>query len=165
MANWNDFIKAIRLDDDLNSPSSIKEILDIEVLLGFNLPDELKNIYLNNNGQIGKKKGLFKAVSGYDVYRRPLFLSLKEMYLIWKKLCEDKDMRDYFSFTFIPFASDNKDYPDNVFCLDVETSRVFLLWALAPDPTLPVDWQLTRIKQADSFAQFLDNQILLSSIR
>ena len=164
MADWKRFVEVIsayRLNDELNEAISEAEILRIERSFRVRIPKQLKEIYLSNNGQKCETKGIFKAVYGYDVYEKLILLSAGEMCLVRKKFLSNENYKGFFIKTYFPFAADNKESPENCFCLDIDTGEIFLLVLYAPDWTLPLDWQLWKIKQANTLFHFLDFQILL----
>lgn len=149
---------------DLNPGCRQADVHRMEEKMGISFPDDLKQLYLMNNGQKGKKDGIFKAVSGYSKFSRTKFLSLDAVWLARKCLLSDKEL-DVFKNTDIPFAVDKpiktirKNTMDDVFCSNAETGEVYLLWVAAFDWTLPPDWQTNRIKQADNLAEFFIKQI------
>lgn len=164
MASWNEFLNEIKrfksLFEDLNGPCIHAEIVNAERELNLLFPEDLKIIYLNNNGQSGIETGVFKALSGYDVYKRPKLLSLRSMINMHNAFLKNSDFGAYFKNTYIPFACDDENYPDNVFCVDSECGAVYLLWVSAPDWTLPVDWQLLKVKQTNTLEAFLEIQTM-----
>lgn len=169
MASWNAFLNAIKsfkpLFDDLNGPSSEVEIINAEYELKLSFLEELNNVYLSNNGQLGNEKGVFKALSGYDVYKRPKLLSFSSIINLKNVLLKNSNFGAYFKSTYIPFACDDENYPDNVFCVDSESGEVYLLWVSTPDWTLPVDWQLLKVKQANTLEAFLEIQTMYYRIQ
>jgi cell wall assembly regulator SMI1 len=74
---WNEFLKILQcypqLYEDLNCKCTDEDIHRAEETLAIKLPEELRLIYLTNNGQKGDADGIFKSVSGYNKYTRPKF--------------------------------------------------------------------------------------------
>ena len=143
---------------DLNPGCSTKDLDTAEKSLSLQLPDALRELYLKNNGQTGKAKGIFKAVSGFDKYVRTRFLDLDTAVRIWKALSEDDDV-DVFEAKMIPFAADRDEYCDDVFCMDATTGAVYLLWVGVIDPFMPAEWQTAKIARGTDLCDFLKKQL------
>ena len=53
---------------------------------------------------------------------------------------------------------------DDVFCIDTNTGKIFLLWVMASDPFNPPDWRYNQIEVADSMENFILNQLQIHGI-
>jgi hypothetical protein len=161
---WSEFCRILKLFpktfEDMNTGCKKKDITKAEKEMGMKFPLELSIIYLENNGQKGTQTGIFKALSGWNKYTRPMFLPLESVVRVWKKLKDDPDI-DVFKTHYIPFAVyKDEELVDDVYCLDGETGEVYLLWVLLYDPFSPPDWQTARYKRAKRLADFLVDQRL-----
>lgn len=161
ISEWNNYKELIKPYSSLklNGGCSENEILQCEKILGCDFPEDLRQLYLQNNGEKENSEGIFKIVYGYDIYRRAKFLRLEDIKIVWRKLYEDKEIQDVFFPTDIPFACNfyNKSI-ETIFCIDSRSQNIYLLSVLAIDWTLPVDWQTSRKKRAENLVEFLQKQ-------
>jgi hypothetical protein len=158
---WNIFRGKLKkrenLDDFLSVSCNESDIHKIEILLGLKFPDNLKAIYIQNNGQTGNV-GIFKALSGKSKVSYPVFLSINQIIRVRKILIERN--LDIFYQDLIPFACDSVSTAmDDVLCVDSTNEKVFLLWTSSPDWTLPTDWQTAKFELADNIENFIEKQI------
>lgn len=155
----------------LNPPCSAERIQEVERKLNFEFPSTLKYLLAINNGQRiddeGIKKGIFKSVSGWDVYERHVFLSLEEIRKAYKSFIDDKVLVEEFGANEIPFAIAVCPVPFNqtqykeAFCINSSTGAVSLIWTQHIDPTTPPEWQVEKFKRAESLIEFIEGQIEL----
>ncbi len=161
---WDEYLKLLNcypnLYEDLNCGCQVEDIQRAETIIGLEFPEELRLVYLMNNGQKGNTNGVFKAISGYDKYSRPRFLPIESVITAWRKLLENKEL-DVFEKSYIPFAIDNENNMDDVYCIDAESGEIYLLWVLIYDPFNPAEWQTNKLLRATSLNDFLLNQINL----
>lgn len=161
---WDEYLKILKcypkLYEDLNCGCQEEEIQRVENIVGIRFPEELRSVYLKNDGQKGNTDGIFKAISGYDKYSRPRFLPIASVATAWRNLCNDENL-DIFEKTYIPFAIDNEKKMDDVYCINVESGDIYLLWVLIDDPFHPAEWQTNKFLRATSLKEFLLNQINL----
>ncbi len=161
---WHEFLQVIKcyptLFEDLNNGCEINEIEQVEKTMNLSFPSDLRSVYLSNNGQKGSQDGIFKAVSGYNKYSRPKLLDTKSIVTVWRTLSE-KTYTNVFKASYIPFAADNIESADDVYCIDSNTGEVFLLWVLIYDPFNPIEWQINKFLKASSLKGFLSYQIAL----
>jgi hypothetical protein len=75
----------------------------------------------------------------------------------WYKLSNNQSI-DVFSKTYIPFATDNENNMDDVYCVDTQTGQVYLLWVLIYDFFNPVEWQTGKFLKAATINEFLRMQ-------
>nr|WP_106781356.1 SMI1/KNR4 family protein [Lysinibacillus timonensis] len=104
-----------------------KDLEEIEITLGFQLPQELKDHYLQYNGGLPKKPCFFEEESGLETrvhvflpmkYRNNIGYTLEEGYLDFKN-------REITPQKYLPFAN---DAGGNVFCIDLDSKQVVLIY-------------------------------------
>jgi len=162
LKTWNKFKAKTTVfpdfEDDLNPGCRIEDITKVEEKMELKFPNDLKTLYLTNNGQKGKGEGIFKASSGYSKFSKLYFLDIDKILHIYNLLNANKV--DVFAPELIPFAVDDEGEPmDDVYCIDSKTGEIYLLWVNAIDWTLPEDWQTAKLKRADNLIEFIESQI------
>lgn len=120
-------------------------------------PNDLRLVLNLSNGQNLSNPGVFEAKSGYSKVSKLKLLNLEQTLALKATLQNTADL-DVFNTNMTPFAVDNLNSPDDVFCLEAETNRVWLLWVGISDPFLPADWQYAKTEYASSFNEFIVNQ-------
>jgi hypothetical protein len=160
---WNQFLKTLKCFNSLNVKDGCTEcdINYLETELNILMPEDLKNMYLISNGQKYNGAGIFKAIFGFDVYKRLYFRSISDIIKKHKTLLNHKELVEYgiFNKNLIPFAWN--DFSNYIYCIDIFTNEIFLLQIDAPDWTLPFDWQVSKVKRGDNLESFIKYQILL----
>lgn len=144
----------------LNGPCPSEVIRNAERKLGFELPPALATLLKLSDGQTPDSTGLFKSVSGWDVYLRHRFLGAEGLAVAYRKFVKNGDLLELFGDQEIPFAVVGT--PDNyreVFSVNRETGEVSLVETQIIDPLLPPDWQIARHRRAGSLAEFLRDQV------
>lgn len=104
-----------------------KDLEEIEMLLNFQLPQELKDHYLQYNGGLPKKPCFFEENSGLET-RVHVFLPIKFNNNIGYTLEEgylDFKNRDIIPRKYLPFAN---DAGGNIFCIDLDSKQVVLIY-------------------------------------
>jgi hypothetical protein len=145
----------------LNEPCSSERIRQAERDLGFELPEPLVRLLELSNGQKPDTDGIFKSVSGWNRYRRQIFLDVESIVAVYRHYVEDELLVKQFPGE-IPFAAEHRSTCwDEVFTIHRETRKVSLIWTSAPDPTLPPDWQFNRFGRGEDLAGFLRLQGML----
>lgn len=153
-------------ESTLNPPCSIVSIRQAESRLGFELPDPLKEILFENNGQRlageGVKNSIFKSISGWNLYERHVFLGIEAIETAYQTFIADKILFAEFGTGEIPFAvAGNPAHFREAFCIDHSTHTVSLIWTQFPDPFNPPEWQVQKFNRAESLAGFIEKQIEL----
>jgi len=145
----------------LNEPCPAERIRWAERELGFELPPSLVRLLELSNGQKPDTEGIFKSVSGWNVYKRLVFLDVESVVAVYRHYVEDRDlMKEYPG--EVPFAAEKRSTCwDEVFSIHRETRKVSLVWTVAPDPFLPPDWQFSRFGRGEDLAEFLRWQVSL----
>ncbi len=138
--------------NDLNPSCTEIDLLLLEKQLNLSLPENLKAIYLENDGQKGDAPGIFRGIPPGSDSR---FLPLKKVVQVWQELNDDKDL-NVFKPLLVPFATDSIY---DVYCVDSSTEIVYLLWTGGPDWTLPRDWQIDLQKKAENLIEFVKDFI------
>ena len=159
---WNKFKDKITLflifKDVLNPGCNMEDLSKLEDQMELKFPNDLKTLYLANNGQKEKVEGIFKASSGYSKFSKLKFLDIDKILIVFHFL--DTREVDVFTPELIPFAVDAEgDSMDDVYCIDSKTEEIYLLWVLTPDWTLPAEWQTAKLKRADNLIEFLASQL------
>jgi hypothetical protein len=114
-----------------------------------------------SDGQKPDTPGIFKSVSGWDRYRRQIFLDVESIVAVYRHFAEDELLMASFPGE-VPFAAEKRSSCwDEVFTIHRETQKVSLVWKSAPDPFLPPDWQLSRFGRGEDLADFLRFQVKL----
>jgi hypothetical protein len=176
----------------LNPPCSTQNILEVEGKLDFELPYMLKTLLTLNNGQRidrevvmktsrwqkvanmigyhakepsankGNAQGIFKSISGWDVYDRHIYLGLEGIQTAYKTFIDDDVLVAEFGTNEIPFAvAGSAEKYREAFCINYVTGIVSLIWTLYYDPFNPPEWQIEKFIQAESLAEFIEKQITL----
>jgi hypothetical protein len=120
---------------------------------------------LNNGQKSGaepSENGIFKSVSGWDVYERQVFLGIGGIAKAYKTFVEDEVLVDEFGTSEIPFAvaGDSSEYKE-AFCINRSSQAVSLIWTQYFDPSNPPEWQVYRFERAKSLTEFIEKQIEL----
>ena len=164
-AAWEEFLGVLKLYpkafSTLNPPCSADTICDVERDLNFELPATLTALLKLNNGQILERAGIFKSVSGWDVYSRPVFLDAESMAIAYKAFIRDANLLEEFGNQEIPFAVEGR--PNNfkeMFSIHRETQKVSLIWTLY-DPLMPPSWGTQRLPRGKDLGEFLGRQVAL----
>jgi hypothetical protein len=168
---WEQFTGALKMYNAhllLNPPCATEQILEVDKIIDVDFPSSLKSLLLLNNGQRmddeGIKKGIFKSVSGWDVYLRHIFLSLEEIKKAYKSFIDDEVLLEEFGANEIPFAIavspvaySHMQYRE-AFCINSSTGIVSLIWTQYIDPMNPPEWQVWKFKRAESLTEFIEKQ-------
>lgn len=158
----NKFFDSIKLykdlKDDLCIGCGLDEISKFNDLLGINVPEELAELYLKHNGQLGESRGIFKSMSGYSKVSYLKFLNIDEVIKFYKILISKDEYSTIFKERYLPIGVDKLTSPDDVICIDCKTNEVLLLWVLIYDLFNPVEWQIQRKLVAKSLKEYLLNQ-------
>lgn len=159
-AAWQGFCRKLRLYGKaiewLNEPCSAAAIAGAEERLGFQLPPSLVQLLQLADGQKKDTKGIFKSVSGWDVYRRHAFLDLEGIVAAYEGFVEDELLRTQFGKRDIPFTADlGKDLHGEVFTVEMNDESVRLIWTGTADPWMPAEWQVSRFSRGANLAEFL----------
>lgn len=167
---WIQFRQVLKLYGEkhliLNTPCSTEQIREVETRLGFELPSSLKMLLVINNGQRVNddevKTGIFKSISGWDVYERHIFLSISDIEIAYRTFIEDSVLRSEFGISEIPFAvAGSPTRYREAFCINRSTGVVSLIWTEYADPFIPAEWQVRKFTRAESLAEFIQKQIEL----
>lgn len=154
---WDIFAKLKK--EQLNPPATDAELQAVEYQLGFALPEGLKDLYRLANGQRNQQDlGIFKNVSGANVYSRVWFITAAELPDYYHLFCENEELLKEFGKDFLPFAVEGEEYLGYCYAISIQDGSVHILWTDFPDPFLPVDWQLCAFKRGDSVLDFLKHQ-------
>ena len=148
----------------LNPPCSAERILQVENKFNFELPGPLKTLLALNNGQQvgneGSKNGIFKSISGWDVYERHVFLGIEELETAYETFMNDNVLTAEFGINEIPFAvAGNSTSYREAFCINALTGKVSLIWTQYIDPFNPPEWQVQKFMRAESLMKFIEKQI------
>lgn len=172
VAAWNGFRDTLEMYGDavtlLNPPCSVDEIVAVEHICNVTLPPALQALLALNNGQRiderGAEAGLFKSLSGWNVYERHVFLSIQEIPIAYQTFMNDEVLAAEFGRNEIPFAVATgrktyspKDYRE-AFCINSLTGAVSLIWTQYYDPMNPPEWQVQKFKRAKSLTEFIEKQ-------
>jgi hypothetical protein len=172
---WKRFIDVLKLYSNahllLNSPASTDEIQNVEGEINLELPSTLKSLLALNNGQLiddeGMMKGIFKSISGWDIYERHVFLSVRGISNAYKSLIDNKVLVEEFGIHEVPFAVALRLTPysqiqyKEAFCINSLTGIVSLIWTQPIDPINPPEWQIAKFRRAGSLKEFIERQIEL----
>ncbi len=171
-AAWDGFRDTLEMYGDavtlLNPPCSVAELAIFEQRFNLALPPALTALLALNNGQRiderGAEAGLFKSLSGWNVYERHVFLSIQEIAIAYQTFISDEVLVAEFGRNEIPFAvaTGRKTYsPKNykeAFCINSLTGAVSLIWTQYFDPLNPPEWQVQKFKRAESLSEFIEKQ-------
>ncbi|MHA1150485.1 MAG: SMI1/KNR4 family protein [Promethearchaeota archaeon] len=158
---WNKFKDQISVfpifKTALNPGCKKEDLIKFENRMKLKLPNDLKTLYLTNNGQKGNVDGIFKASSGYSKFSKLKFLEINKIVNIIDIL-NSKNV-DVFTPEMIPFAADDEGGSiDDIYCIDSQTEEIYLLWVATIDWTLPNDWQTIKLKRAENLIEFIEFQ-------
>jgi len=152
----------------LNPPCAAEQIQELGKKFDLDFPSPLKSLLALNNGQRiddeGIKKGVFKSVSGWDVYERHIFLSLEEIKKAYKSFIDDEVLVEEFGKDEIPFAiavspiAYSQIQYKEAFCINSSTGIVSLIWTQHIDFMNPPEWQVAKFKRAESLMEFIERQ-------
>jgi hypothetical protein len=150
----------------LNLPYSVEQIQAVEKKFNFELPGTLKSLLALNNGQqVGdedNKSGIFKSVSGWNVYERHVFLGIEAIKTAYATFIQDPILVAEFGANEIPFAvAGSPTQFREAFCIHAKTGKVSLIWTQYVDPFNPPEWQVQKFKRGESLIQFIEKQIEL----
>lgn len=146
----------------LNEPCSAEKIREVEREMKLELPADLVELLKLCNGQKPDTRGVFKSVSGWDVYRRQIFLDVESIPAAYAAFLRDEVLVQEFGDQEIPFAAARSAHGyEEIFSVHRETQRVSLIWTEISDPFLPPEWQLTRFDRGEDLEDFLRWQIKL----
>lgn len=159
--NWQDF-SSKKIAEYLNPPCATSNIEAAENDLGFALPKELTQLLVLNNGQKLEAEGIFKNISGWDIYNKLKFLDCNSIVWAYKEILNDEDLLGEFGLDLIPFATKGgKDFLGDTYAINIHTGEIFILWTEAADWTLPKEWQFGIFKRGDSLIDFIKLQTML----
>lgn len=154
---WEQFARLKELQ--LNPPATEEDIQKVEVELGFALPDGLRNLYLLADGQRDRQDlGVFKNVSGANVYSRVWFVAVDELSEYYDLLVSDQELKAEFGEDYLPFAVEGEEYLGYCYAISIKDGTIHILWTDFPDPFLPVEWQLNVIKRGENMLDFIQHQ-------
>lgn len=140
----------------LNAPCTPPDRAHAEMALGFALPAPLQTLLDLNNGQQPNSEGLFKSVSGWDVYRRHVFLDALGIARAYQTFVADAVLLDEFGRDEIPFAlCKHLTAYDEVFTIHRHTLAVSLIWTEYIDPYNPPEWQVRKFARAETLCDFI----------
>src|SRR5437764_6140975 len=88
----------------LNPPCPADTIRKVEHDLTFDLPEPLRTLLKWNNGQTPDSTGIFKSVSGWNVYRRHTFLDAESVAIAYEAFLRDENLLEEFGDQEIPFS-------------------------------------------------------------
>jgi len=148
----------------LNPPCAPQSPRAFEDRFSIQLPEPLKTLLAINNGQVvtgdGSKNGIFKSVSGWDVYERHIFLGIEGIAIAYQVFTSDSLLLAEFGSHEIPFAvAGSPSRYREAFCVHAVTGAVSLIWTEISDPFNPPEWQVQRFRRSDSLAEFIEKQI------
>jgi len=172
---WEQYKSVLKLYGNalalLNPPCSTLQLSKAEKRLHFALPPSLKTLLALNNGQQlvdqATPQGIFKSVSGWDVYERHVFVGLEGICEAYESFISDKVLVEEFGVREIPFAIAVSPVPfrpthyQEAFCINSATGIVSLIWTQHVDPLNPPEWQVAKFRRAESLAEFIGKQIEL----
>jgi len=128
-----------------------KDLEEVEILLSFQLPQELKEHYLQYNGGLPNKPCFFEENSGLET-RVHVFLPIKFDnnigYTLEKGYLDFKG-RNIIPKKYLPFAN---DAGGNIFCIDLDSKQVVLIYLDLGEVTNRCIKFL-----ANSFTEFINN--------
>jgi hypothetical protein len=159
---WERFCGRLRIYgkalESLNGPCSSDEMQAAEARLGIALPGPLRHLLTLNNGQRAGTVGIFKSLSGWDVYQRHVFLSAEAVAGAYHDFVQDELLATQFGVEEIPFAVAGKADCGSLCSVQAQTGAVSLIDTEVHDWTLPDEWQLVRRRWAPTLSLFLDDQ-------
>lgn len=139
-----------------------EKLLETEKKLGFPIPEQLRALLKLSNGQRFEKFGLFKNVSGSDVYTRAYFLDADSIVYAWEQITSDRYLAEEFSNEYLPFATEHgREGLGYAFGISLKTGKVYVLWTTHLDMFNPPSWDIWAIRRGDSLVDFLKLQNLM----
>ena len=161
-AAWERFCGRLRIYgktlESLNGPCSSAEMQAAEARLGFALPGPLRHLLTLNNGQRAGTVGIFKSLSGWDIYKRHVFLSAEAVAGAYHDFVQDELLATEFGVEEIPFAVAGKAACGSLCSVQAQTGAISLINTEVHDWTLPDEWQVVRKRWAPTLSLFLDDQ-------
>jgi len=163
-AVWQEFVSTLRLYGNaascLNEPCPHSKIASVESDLNFELPIALVELLTLNNSQKSDSKGVFKSVSGWDVYRRHTFLDVESIAAVYKTFVQVKTLCEEFGDKEIPFAADAlRSSPREVFSINRDDQSVSLIWTGYTDPFNSPEWQVAKFARGNNLIEFVRQQV------
>jgi hypothetical protein len=168
---WEQFTHVLKIYNAhllLNPPYTAEQFQEVDRNFNFDFPSPLKSLLALNDGQRiddeGIKKGVFKSVSGWNVYERHIFLSLEEIKKAYKSFIGDEVLVEEFGTNEIPFAIAVSPVPyshiqyKEAFCINSSTGAISLIWTQYIDPMNPPEWQVAKFRRAESLIEFIEKQ-------
>ena len=163
IAAWEELRGVLKLYSkalaSLNPPCPADTIRKVEQNLTFDLPEPLRTLLKLNNGQTPDSPGIFKSISGWNLYSRHTFLDAESVIVAYKAFLRDENLREEFGDQEIPFSVAGKpNHYKEIFSIHRQTGKVSLIWTLY-DPLLPSFWQTSRLARGNNLSEFLRRQI------
>jgi hypothetical protein len=157
---WHAFCERIQVfpsaKNALNGPCAPETIQHVETALGFGMPDPLKQVLALNNGQRLDSIGIFKSVSGWDLYRRHVILDALSIGQAYQNFVGDEILAQEYGHAEIPFAvSGTPERYSEAFTIHRQSGAISLIWTEYPDPFNPPKWQVWKFPRAENLAEFL----------
>ncbi len=129
----NEFFRKIELYKNLSEgikSGCTSSLLDnFQVKINKKIPKDFMTLYSRVNGEVDTSEGVFKVASGYNKYCRMKFLPLSKVIEKYRELLENEYIDSIFNEDLLPFATDKREI-DDVFCYDLSTGKIYLLWTL-----------------------------------
>lgn len=148
------------LKQSLAPPAEPSRVASVEKEIGLPLPKDLKNLYQIANGQkdfLGK--GLFKLVSGFDIYVRPFFIPVESLSHYFQLISVDEELRREFKNDLLPFAVESEDRLGYCYAQSLSTGKIYALWTDYSQAYLdPPEWHIMQFLRADNMEGFLKYQ-------
>lgn len=150
-----------KINQALNEPATVEEIKEGEKKLKLLFPSSLKTILQINNGQNSSYPGIFKNISGWDIYNKLYFLNIQQIIKAKHLLDTDEHLIAEFRGNYLPFAAQNiNELTGDMYAIHVKNHEIFTLWTSYPDWTSAPEWQLGIFKRGDHMKSFLDLQMM-----
>ena len=145
--------------EHLHLPATETQLAEVEQKLGFKLPEDLKSLYRLANGQRDRQDlGVFKNVSGANVYSRVWFIEVEQLPEYYQLLCAQEELLTEFGTDYLPFAVEGESYLGYCYAISLSKGSIHILWTDFPDPFLPIEWQLFAIKRGHNMLDFINHQ-------
>ncbi|KOP78253.1 hypothetical protein AMS59_10205 [Lysinibacillus sp. FJAT-14745] len=111
---------------DCSTQLTINDLNDVEITLGFNLPQQLKEHYLQFNGGVPVKPCYY----AHDIDIETEIAKFSPIkYTNSSRLLEERYLdfinREALPKKYLPFVN---DWGGNLFCIDLENGSVVLIW-------------------------------------
>lgn len=134
----------------LNPGATPIQIKCFEQKFGFSFPDTYKALLSISNGQKSPRRDHSRNI-GYFYGQN--FLSLEDSFRIWDSLenSPDPDVQYTFKKSFIPLAGTI----DPIIVIDANSEQIYEVFVLAPDWTMPAEWQLFHRIRFQSLFEYL----------